>query len=1164
MHHTYGDDHPSAAAASRPVYVVSSDDDIAEDLLGDDEYTGPMTRSRASKRTVVASTFRAPSTPINTASSAALASRVPATAPVARYHGGKGKGKAPAAANASMGPPSASATRATKPVVIVEIESLRHDMRSMQMRQPPRPTTADAGTGTVARTPQQQQPGSTQRVNSVFRSPSSPWASPIAPLTPAQSSATAFRPQVQNAQQQTTPSAFGGVGVGHTPRGMAGAAADTVATECDVELLKLVATGGQASVFLARLPLDHNSLVIVKVFFKKPSAHELAGMRAMSMTNYAIRLIGETRVSRNQLLPFERDLKGHPHNISMAAFEFDPRSGYLTGWCYERLQGDLEHCLLEKKTPVGNAMKMLVALQIAYFLRGVHHVGYIFRDLKPSNILLNTRLDNVPPEDVVKYFLQHYPVIKVTDFGLVTMEKKSNHSRCAGTMGYMSAKQMLTSDYDRSVDVTAYAITLAEILIEDLIFDTNDKDEDIEAEFRSLRVIDRIAARFARCRQYIPSALAELIYDTLRGNNRSVETFIAVLEASLKGLAFAFDVTKSDMQLLNQGMATPARPILVGEDGEPVAAAATSTPATRKHADKDTVALALHAYFVNQMPTAVIAACFGKNERTVLRWIAAYESEDRVGPLPERAAVPRKFFAPHVEWIVQYYRDNPAGTHETVKIAFEAHWNLSISASCISRLLARATQDAEFRASRVDAADLARFTTELNELGWVQDALVFADIASFDSRDMCGAPGHETAQQISLLLFAGVDGLLKVYATDGEYTRHSFAVCCDSLARSGKVYQHPGRHSIWVMDPATARCNEYIAKHLSDFGLAPIMLPANCHFLNPARILAGAIKRELRRQYAERRASNDGLLATLIPILRPLYDTCMRDLYSHCGYVLPVDQLELPTTPVRFADVLPYLAILSLRDRSFLLLVENPRYLVDTPALASLLCHEDAAYFALYSPADYARGLGAADMFKDIVGWVFEHCPTMSTTVRKSYVHGAAFAGHNVFVPLLSRFPEEVVHAFYAYLELRDIYVMQWFPVFSLEDEVIELGFHITDWFDRGMSVEDLELLDSHGLVAPKRWAGFLGTAIARGEWAFVQRIRGRYSAEEWKQLLLNAFRSGLGGHQPRLRKDIRKSLAALICKLYTDSGVAAEKEGATHTFEVLAPEASKLVSLDL
>jgi hypothetical protein len=118
---------------------------------------------------------------------------------------------------------------------------------------------------------------------------------------------------------------------------------------------------------------------------------------------------------------------------------------------------------------------------------------------------------------------------------------------------------MTTADYDQTVDVTAYAITVAELLVEDLMFDVSERDSDIEEEFQSLRVVDRVQARFARHRGYIPSNLRSLILDAIAGRVKSVEQFVQFFEAGLKQVAFALDVPKSEMTLLRTNIATPAR-----------------------------------------------------------------------------------------------------------------------------------------------------------------------------------------------------------------------------------------------------------------------------------------------------------------------------------------------------------------------------------------------------------------------------------------------------------------------------------------------------------------------------------------------------------------------------------------------------------------------------
>ncbi|KAL7749878.1 hypothetical protein RI367_004754 [Sorochytrium milnesiophthora] len=323
-----------------------------------------------------------------------------------------------------------------------------------------------------------------------------------------------------------------------------------------VELMKVVASGGQAVIFLARLPLDGNSLVIVKAFYSRPSDHELAGMKAVACTNYAARLIGQAYISREMLKPFRQQLQNH--EVDVDTFQYDQNNA-IAGWCYERLQGDLENALLSKTKKINNAMKQLVALQIAYFLRGVHAAGYIFRDLKPSNVLLNSHLDGVAPEQVVRYFLQHFPVVKVTDFGLVAQQNQSKKTRAAGTMGYMPPAQMERSDYDKSVDITAYAITVAEVFAEDLMYDASEPDETIEHEFRTGEVQRRMEIKLARHPVYVPFTLRDLLVRGALGKIKDIKPFTDYFEQSLKQLAFAFDVRKSDMDLLSQGVNTPAR-----------------------------------------------------------------------------------------------------------------------------------------------------------------------------------------------------------------------------------------------------------------------------------------------------------------------------------------------------------------------------------------------------------------------------------------------------------------------------------------------------------------------------------------------------------------------------------------------------------------------------
>ncbi|KAJ1518602.1 hypothetical protein HMI54_014504 [Coelomomyces lativittatus] len=174
---------------------------------------------------------------------------------------------------------------------------------------------------------------------------------------------------------------------------------------CKVEFLKLLNVGGQGVIFLAQLVEDPHSWVVVKVFYKTPTDYELECLRKVSISTYCIRLIMETRVSKAMVLRYSEAL--HAEKVSIHSFTFDAE-GYAMGYCYEHLYGDLERAILDRKRRIPNTLKCLIALQIAYFLKTVHRLGYIFRDLKPSNVLLNIPIFSgytpISEDQVLQYY----------------------------------------------------------------------------------------------------------------------------------------------------------------------------------------------------------------------------------------------------------------------------------------------------------------------------------------------------------------------------------------------------------------------------------------------------------------------------------------------------------------------------------------------------------------------------------------------------------------------------------------------------------------------------------------------------------------------------------------------------------------------------------------
>ncbi|KNE71142.1 hypothetical protein AMAG_15809 [Allomyces macrogynus ATCC 38327] len=126
----------------------------------------------------------------------------------------------------------------------------------------------------------------------------------------------------------------------------------------------------------------------------------------------------------------------------------------------------------------------------------------------------------------------------------------------------------MTNAYDASVDVVTLGITLTELLTDAILYPMDEPYETVVHEFATLRVLNRICARFAQSLKYIPSALQGLITDAVHGKLHTVDPIIEHLERSLKAMAFAHGVEKRAFEHMAEDTGTPARSRPVGAGGE--------------------------------------------------------------------------------------------------------------------------------------------------------------------------------------------------------------------------------------------------------------------------------------------------------------------------------------------------------------------------------------------------------------------------------------------------------------------------------------------------------------------------------------------------------------------------------------------------------------------
>lgn len=134
------------------------------------------------------------------------------------------------------------------------------------------------------------------------------------------------------------------------------------------------------------------------------------------------------------------------------------------------------------------------------------------------------------------------------------------------------------------------------------------------------------------------------------------------------------------------------------------------------------------------------------------------------------------------------------------------------------------------------------------------------------------------------MCFLGCGGLEAIYLTEGTFDREKFVEYIRDFALSGRVQQHPGRHSVMILDGARIHCHHAIIEYLRDLGIIPIFLPAYCPFFNPIEIVFGLVKKRLRRRYSEGSISANNLVTVIASIMQEFTKFDCRNLFKKCGY----------------------------------------------------------------------------------------------------------------------------------------------------------------------------------------------------------------------------------------------------------------------------------------
>jgi serine/threonine protein kinase len=211
-----------------------------------------------------------------------------------------------------------------------------------------------------------------------------------------------------------------------------------------VRIDKYLAHGGMAEVYLgSHLSLDRP--VAIKILHK------------------------HIEEDRNLLERFQREAKvvaGLRHPNIVQVFDFDATDGhpYIV---MEYLKGPTLATYLSSideqgaRLPLHQVARLLKALASA--LDYAHSQGVIHRDIKPGNVILHGKTDEIPLDRPLTNDVE----IILTDFGLVRIEhaaSKTATGLISGTPAYMSPEQARGDKTDHRTDIYSLGIVLYEML----------------------------------------------------------------------------------------------------------------------------------------------------------------------------------------------------------------------------------------------------------------------------------------------------------------------------------------------------------------------------------------------------------------------------------------------------------------------------------------------------------------------------------------------------------------------------------------------------------------------------------------------------------------------------------------------------------------------------
>jgi serine/threonine-protein kinase len=240
------------------------------------------------------------------------------------------------------------------------------------------------------------------------------------------------------------------------------------------ELLRRIATGGMAEVYLARRAGPHGFQKLVAVKRILPQYTRDPDFVAM--------FVDEARVCARL---------SHPNIVQV--FDFGEQDGELY-MAMEYVEGTTGARLVRAAAARGDDVPLDVCLHIVLSILRALDYAHAVRDDDGRSILLVHR--DVSPGNVL---IDRSGGVKLTDFGIARaaeIERRTDAGQLKGKLGYMSPEQVVGRELDARSDIFTVGIVMAELLVLRPLF-SGAQDLDVLMRIRDadVSVIDRSGAR---------------------------------------------------------------------------------------------------------------------------------------------------------------------------------------------------------------------------------------------------------------------------------------------------------------------------------------------------------------------------------------------------------------------------------------------------------------------------------------------------------------------------------------------------------------------------------------------------------------------------------------------------------------------------------------------